>query len=304
MTMSFQGDLTKRDVVFEYSNPGSSTFAPIAREGGSVADINAPSYVVDSRYLKTYRGLLELEAALPISVTQPRIVQPPRTKSARGKQERTALRLQETLARVDQTTKLAKTAQTPVAPPPLRYLERIEQPRVRPPTPTIFDEEEETNQQAAAHDDDDVNLAAITLQRLIRGRAMQNEMFEGRERRRELIVELRSTHALRDNEKVLKEAELTETQQNNQEQADTKLNETVTKSVIAEVQGGHVGHMVDFLSKELVRLQEERRIHAIVMMAERQRRMREAEEVRPLILPFTRVCVSVLLIASCQRIRI
>lgn len=36
--------------------------------------------------------------------------------------------------------------------------------------------------------------------------------------------------------------------------------------------------MLDFLSKELVRLQEERKIHALVMLAERQRRMREAEE--------------------------
>ncbi|NWQ79635.1 CFA91 protein, partial [Columbina picui] len=36
--------------------------------------------------------------------------------------------------------------------------------------------------------------------------------------------------------------------------------------------------MLDFLSKELLRLQEERKIHAFVMLAERQRRMREAEE--------------------------
>ncbi|NWI37860.1 CFA91 protein, partial [Picathartes gymnocephalus] len=36
--------------------------------------------------------------------------------------------------------------------------------------------------------------------------------------------------------------------------------------------------MLDFLSKELVRLQEEQKIHAMVMLAERQRRMREAEE--------------------------
>ncbi|NXP72445.1 CFA91 protein, partial [Ramphastos sulfuratus] len=36
--------------------------------------------------------------------------------------------------------------------------------------------------------------------------------------------------------------------------------------------------MFDFLSKELVRLQEERKIHAFVMLAERERRMREAEE--------------------------
>lgn len=36
--------------------------------------------------------------------------------------------------------------------------------------------------------------------------------------------------------------------------------------------------MLDFLSKELVRLQEEQKIHALLMLTERQRRMREAEE--------------------------
>lgn len=39
-----------------------------------------------------------------------------------------------------------------------------------------------------------------------------------------------------------------------------------------------MGTQLDFLNKELVRLQEERRIHAFVMLAERQRRIREAEE--------------------------
>ena len=39
-----------------------------------------------------------------------------------------------------------------------------------------------------------------------------------------------------------------------------------------------VGQTLDFLSKELVRLQEERRLHAFALLAERQRRAREAEE--------------------------
>jgi len=39
-----------------------------------------------------------------------------------------------------------------------------------------------------------------------------------------------------------------------------------------------IGSKLDFLNKELVRLQEERRIAAFVMLAERQRRIREAEE--------------------------
>lgn len=47
---------------------------------------------------------------------------------------------------------------------------------------------------------------------------------------------------------------------------------------LAGLEGRALADMFDFLSKELVRLQEERRIHAFAMLADRQRRMREAEE--------------------------
>lgn len=44
------------------------------------------------------------------------------------------------------------------------------------------------------------------------------------------------------------------------------------------MEGEAIGDMLDYLSKELIRLQEERRIAAFAMLAERQRRLREAEE--------------------------
>ena len=44
------------------------------------------------------------------------------------------------------------------------------------------------------------------------------------------------------------------------------------------MEGESLGDTLDFLQKELIRLQEERRIHAFSMLAERQRRIREAEE--------------------------
>lgn len=40
-------------------------------------------------------------------------------------------------------------------------------------------------------------LAVLLLQRLIRGRAVQNVMFEGKERRKELIRELRIAKKVR-----------------------------------------------------------------------------------------------------------
>ena len=56
------------------------------------------------------------------------------------------------------------------------------------------------------------------------------------------------------------------------------LQEHFVDSCLSRLEGGSLGDVLDFLSKELVRLQEERRIHAFAMLAERQRRGREAEE--------------------------
>jgi len=47
---------------------------------------------------------------------------------------------------------------------------------------------------------------------------------------------------------------------------------------IAAAVGREVGQQLDYLNQELVRFKEERRMHAMVMLAERQRSMREAEE--------------------------
>jgi hypothetical protein len=41
---------------------------------------------------------------------------------------------------------------------------------------------------------EDENLALLLLRRLLRGRAVQNTMFEGKARRKDLIAELRSAH--------------------------------------------------------------------------------------------------------------
>ena len=72
-------------------------------------------------------------------------------------------------------------------PKPLRFLQKIEKPIPRPPTPTV---------EVPPEEDENAELATIFLQQIIRGRAIQNMMFEGKTKRFELIKELRSTHAL------------------------------------------------------------------------------------------------------------
>jgi len=56
--------------------------------------------------------------------------------------------------------------------------------KLRQPTPTIKRDDDE--------EPDEKSCAALLLQRLIRGRAYQNQMFEGKEKRLDLIHELRA----------------------------------------------------------------------------------------------------------------
>ena len=66
---------------------------------------------------------------------------------------------------------------------PLKYAQKVEKPPQRPPTPRVATPQEE---------DDDLEQAAILLQKLIRGRTAQNTMYYGKERRLNLINELRT----------------------------------------------------------------------------------------------------------------
>ena len=82
-------------------------------------------------------GLLELEAFLPDSVTQPRI-RAPRPKSVHGRDGYVKRRYKEEmiLAEIHQGILDGKDKREE-PPKPLRYLQKIEKPIPRPPTPTV-----------------------------------------------------------------------------------------------------------------------------------------------------------------------
>uniref|UniRef100_A0A8C1B0L6 Cilia- and flagella-associated protein 91 n=1 Tax=Cyprinus carpio carpio TaxID=630221 RepID=A0A8C1B0L6_CYPCA len=209
--------------------------------------------------------LLELEAGLSPSVMEPQI-KVPRPKVTKGFITRSARRELE-LMKTHQALREEKGRV--VEKKPLRFLFKREKPAPRPPTPAVEDPPE---------GDEERELAVIFLQKVLRGRSTQNQVFEGKEKRLELIQELRTTHALQKEEQNKKEAEKQVTLAL-QRQRDTQ-SETVSQieSYISGLSGGVIVDMLDFLSKELLRLQEERRIHAFSLLAERDRRIREAEE--------------------------
>lgn len=83
-----EGKLERRDIIQEFSNFGSQTYAPLTRIG-MFLDRGSEQYVVKSRHLSTYQGLLELEASLPDFVVNPRVKAPkPKTVTKTGYMKR------------------------------------------------------------------------------------------------------------------------------------------------------------------------------------------------------------------------
>ncbi len=92
-------------------------------------------------------------------------------------------------------------------------------------------------------------------------------MFEGKEKRLDLIAELRATEEWKAASGGEEEAALIEGYQ-----------ERILDGVAESMQADVISKTMDYLSKELVRFKQERRIAAMVRLAEDVRRRREAEE--------------------------
>ncbi|XP_042190220.1 cilia- and flagella-associated protein 91 [Callorhinchus milii] len=262
-----EGKLERPNLIDNYSNHGSQVYAPIARIG-LFPDRDSERFVVKNRFLNTYEGLLEMEAFLPEFVTQPRIrVEKPQKISKEGFIKR-AYRHEMELAKLHMTLVEARF-KGKESKKPLRYMFKIEKPILRPPTPIV---------EKPPEGEEERELAIIFLQKLIRGRAVQNMMFEGKEKRIELIRELRVTHALQVDKELLKKAEMQTILALQRERDHLQHKASEFDDHLSCLEGGVLAEMFDFLSKELLRIQAERHIHAFVMLADRQRRMREADE--------------------------
>ncbi|XP_028249364.1 cilia- and flagella-associated protein 91 isoform X2 [Parambassis ranga] len=221
--------------------------------------------VLKNNYLDTYEGLEELEAGLCSSPSKPGV------KRSKGRDTNDAFKAPVTraLRLMKKYKTLREEEENLLRKKSLRFLSKKKKPVPRPVTPRV---------ENPAEGDEETELAVIHLQKLIRGRSIQYELFEGKEKYLDLIQELRTVHALQSEEQALQEAdkELITTLKKQRDQQRHKISEEEASR--AEVVGSELEQLFDTLSKELIRLQEERRIHAFTLLAERERRLREAEE--------------------------
>eukprot|EP00285_Hemiselmis_virescens_P012418 CAMPEP_0173386712 /NCGR_PEP_ID=MMETSP1356-20130122/9298_1 /TAXON_ID=77927 ORGANISM="Hemiselmis virescens, Strain PCC157" /NCGR_SAMPLE_ID=MMETSP1356 /ASSEMBLY_ACC=CAM_ASM_000847 /LENGTH=651 /DNA_ID=CAMNT_0014343047 /DNA_START=177 /DNA_END=2129 /DNA_ORIENTATION=+ len=245
----------RRDIIDEYANYASKTYAPIKHEGLRV-DQDSNRYETSCLSDLTYEEIVELEHSIPRGMTNVRIERPKMSKFKSASEARKARELQSHLDRM--TASIRKKHQPEGAEDDDDLAEYRKAPVVvRPPTPEL---------RAPVAENDLKRLGVIFLQRLLRGRAIQNDMFQAKEKRYELIKELRTAETLVDDTDVV------------EREAIQRHQKALIDGHISSAVGREVGQTLEYLNKELVRFKEERRIFAMVMLAERQRSMREAEE--------------------------
>eukprot|EP00932_Pfiesteria_piscicida_P001830 SRR837773.11779.p1 GENE.SRR837773.11779~~SRR837773.11779.p1 ORF type:complete len:709 (-),score=332.11 SRR837773.11779:130-2256(-) len=259
----------KRDVITDHGDLASQVYAPLARMG-HIPDSNTARIEVQPADLTTFPGLLQLEASLPPSLLQP-LDRHPKDFGKKSKSSYTIRKELEMASALKSAmdgikkelqqpsdTDGSKMGDTNTTSGGLKkfhvqkFLERPDSPRLRE---EVLPEEEE------------LEAAVLLLQRVIRGRAYQNQMFEGKEKRLDLINELRAAERFAETATTVEEKRYVD-----------QLKEKAFDGVLESIQGSVISQTLDQLSKELLRFQQERHIAAMVKLAERDRQMRQAQE--------------------------
>lgn len=269
-----EAPVKKRDVISEYADFTSQVYAPLARKG-HVPDYNTARIEVQPTDLSSFPGLCQLEQSLHPNVLRatdkhPKDMDKKKKSSHTLRKElemTTALKTAMESIKKDLTQPseggdaaggkagdgAAGTTSGGLKKFQLRHLvERPDSPRDKN---DVLPEEEEQES------------AVLLLQRIIRGRAFQNLMFEGKEKRLDLINELRAAERFAETATTVEEKRYI-----------TQLRDKAFEGVLESVQGSVISQTLDQLSKELLRFQQEKHIAAMVKLAERTRQDRQAME--------------------------
>jgi len=258
----------KRDIIEEYHNFASRVYAGIAREGLSIDKLSAP-FEVQPGLLSSFEGVSELAETISPKLLETKVNVEGLIRRIEGNYKKNEIFHKKDLQKAQEM--ISRTQRLKVRGKSLTSKTK-EDIKFRAGTPENVPEYYE---QIKTHTER-VNIvkanflrenAIIFLQRIIRGRGAQNNMYEGKEKRLALIDELLTVA----NVKQKNESEI-------EEELLQKHEERLKEAVIETIQGDVMMRAFDMLSKELVKFQQEKKISKLINVAENDRRKREAEE--------------------------
>jgi len=184
-------DPPKKDIIDKYAEFSSEVYAPTTR-AGQFPDSQPRGLELDPKPFEpvNYQEVLELEASMPAKSMRA-TTKPPQQQRPANAQERHKAFVAKQLGHIEHVLAASKAdannerGHGDCWPAPLEEKEKVTGRRVhrgpeRPETPAL------------EHDLDAVarRAAVVLVQRLVRGRAVQNNMFQGKEKRLQLIREL------------------------------------------------------------------------------------------------------------------
>ena len=247
----------KRDIILDYASFGSKVYAPLTRDGHN-PDRHPFKFELNSYSLTTFDGLSELESEITstANTTMSSITKPKMEKqynNSLSKLEKVHMKAIEDAFGSIQKAEKKKIEEERIRRKKLEEEERLRIERNKPPEPIP-----------------EKNLIledVLLFQRLLRGRKEQLLMQEGKKNRFELIRELKRADEWKNAGATDEEQKLID-----------NYKEKLTNGVVDAIEGDNIAKTLDYLSKEMIRIKEEQKINAIVMMAENERRKREAEE--------------------------
>lgn len=136
--------------------------------------------------------------------------------------------------------------------------------------------------QAPDDETDEVYQSTVFVQKTIKGRAIQSMLLKGMAKFHEVIEEAKETHSIAAIRKLFPK-EFSQ-QIDNQEQIldeyrrieEALKNDETLQEELKKVESKDAGNLLNFLEKELHRLEGEKRAHALYLLAERERYSRQA----------------------------
>lgn len=295
-----RGKRSQRDIIAEYADYGSKVYAPQAREGQAARTttvreapgaLGGGAAAAGGAALDSVATVMTLEATMPSSTLRRKVAAPPANAKPTSNAERADAAVARDLARVHGMLRTAKAGIVAdgesKSAEPSRGTKRVggslnlplppssldaepvpawRKPRPvlqRPPSPRWADEDES---EAEAQ----VDAAAILVQKLLRGRAVQNSMFEGKARRMDLIREMRQDLLMEDERAAVEAAEAAA-----QREEEARLAaQAVTSTAVGEVASA----ALQFLAAEHKRRIEMSKIAAMAGQANAVRASRESAE--------------------------
>ncbi|XP_046401003.1 cilia- and flagella-associated protein 91-like isoform X2 [Ischnura elegans] len=257
------------DPITEQADYSSELYGPLMRHGVDPRRRHEVPLNLRSKFLHDYRGLRILEQATDLMKTPE--VFPVKEKPVHDRLcDRSSRWSTEQLQLLRKYFEGLKSEFDVHEERPLpKRLIPLPKPSPRPITPDL---------EGVPESEEKLYQAAVFMQKIIRGRAIQMLMFKGKEKSQDLIEELQTTQSVIKKEEIKVKEERIRTLLGYQNELEEKRNEEAYENMLSMLVGDTVGSMLDFLAKELVRLKDERCIHALLLLAQRERNRREAEE--------------------------